>query len=79
MSFIAQLAGKKCLVIGAGVTGRALKEPSEGFKSEVVIFDENSKTGTVSKVPSDIQLAITSPGWRKDHEIFNEIKKISRN
>jgi UDP-N-acetylmuramoylalanine--D-glutamate ligase len=76
MSFIAQLAGKKCLVIGAGVTGRALKEALEGFKAEVVIFDENSKSGAVNKVPSDIELAITSPGWRKDHEVFNEIKKI---
>ena len=76
MSFIAQLAGKKCLVIGAGVTGRALKDALEGFKAEVVIFDEKAKLGAVSKVPSDIQLAITSPGWRKDHEVFNEIKKI---
>ena len=76
MSFIAQLAGKKCLVIGAGVTGQALKDALEGFKAEVVIFDEKAKSGAVSTVPSDIQLAITSPGWRKDHEVFNEIKNI---
>ena len=76
MSFIAQLAGKKCLVIGAGVTGQALKDALEGFKAEVVIFDEKAKSGAVSKVPSDIQLVITSPGWRKDHEVFNQIRKI---
>jgi UDP-N-acetylmuramoylalanine--D-glutamate ligase len=76
MSFIAQLAGKKCLVIGAGVTGRALKDALESFKAEVTIFDENAKSGAVSTVPSDIQLAITSPGWRKDHKVFTEIKKI---
>ena len=76
MSFIAQLAGKKCLVIGAGVTGQALKDALEGFKAEVVIFDEKAISGAVSKVPSDIQLVITSPGWRKDHEVFNQIRKI---
>jgi len=76
MSFIAQLAGKKCLVIGAGVTGQALKDALESFKAEVVIFDEKAKSGAVSTVPSEIQLAITSPGWRKDHEVFSEIKKI---
>ena len=76
MSFIAQLAGKKCLVIGAGVTGRALKDALESFKAEVTIFDENAKSGAVSTVPSDIELAITSPGWRKDHKVFTEIKKI---
>lgn len=76
MTFIAQLAGKKCLVIGAGVTGRALKDALEGFKAEVIIFDEKAKSGSVSKVPNDIQLAITSPGWRKDHEVFSEISRI---
>ena len=75
MSFIAQLAGKKCLVIGAGVTGQALKTALENFGATVFIFDENNKTQTVSSLPAQIELAITSPGWRPDHEIFRELSK----
>ena len=76
MSFIAQLAGKKCLVIGAGVTGIALKEALENFKAEVIVFDESSKLGVVTEIPKNIELAFTSPGWRKDHKIFTEIKAL---
>ena len=74
MSFIAQLAGKKCLVIGAGVTGLALKSALENFKAEVVLFDEQTKPGVVAEIPEKIELAITSPGWRKDHKVFTELK-----
>ena len=73
MSFIAQLAGKKCLVIGAGVTGQAVKKALEDFGAEVIIFDEKIKSEFIEKIPSDIELAITSPGWRPDHEIFKRL------
>ena len=76
MSFIAQLAGKKCLVIGAGVTGLALKAALENFKAEVIVFDESSKAGVVTEVPTNIELAITSPGWRKDHKVFKELNAL---
>lgn len=75
MSFIAQLAGKKCLVIGAGVTGQALKTALENFGATVLIFDENKKAQSVNSLPADIELAVTSPGWRLDHEIFADLKK----
>jgi UDP-N-acetylmuramoylalanine--D-glutamate ligase len=75
MSFIAQLAGKKCLVIGAGVTGQALKTALENFGATVFIFDENNKAQSVNSLPADIELAVTSPGWRLDHEIFADLKK----
>jgi UDP-N-acetylmuramoylalanine--D-glutamate ligase len=75
MSFIAQLAGKKCLVIGAGVTGQALKTALENFGSTVFIFDENNQAQSVNSLPADIELAITSPGWRLDHHIFADLKK----
>ena len=77
MSFIAQLAGKKCLVIGAGVTGQALKMALENFGATVFIFDENNKAQSVNSLPADIELAVTSPGWRLDHEIFKDLKKAN--
>ena len=73
MSFIAQLAGKKCLVIGAGVTGQAVKKALEDFGAEVIVFDEKIKSELIENIPSDIELAITSPGWRPDHEIFKRL------
>lgn len=73
MSFIAQLAGKKCLVIGAGVTGQAVRKALQDFGASVAIFDENNKADSVNSLPDDIELAITSPGWRPDHEIFKEL------
>ena len=76
MSFIAQLTGKKCLVIGAGVTGLALKAALENFKAEVIVFDESSKAGVVTEVPTNIELAVTSPGWRKDHKVFKELNAL---
>ena len=76
MSFIAQLAGKRCLVIGAGVTGMALKAALENFKAEVIVFDEKAKPGVVSEIPENIDLAITSPGWRKDHKVFKELNAL---
>lgn len=73
MSFIAQLVGKKCLVIGAGVTGQAVKKALEDFGAEVIVFDEKIKSELIENIPSDIELAITSPGWRPDHEIFKRL------
>lgn len=73
MSFIAQLVGKKCLVIGAGVTGQAVKKALEDFGAEVIVFDEKIKSELIENIPSDIELAITSPGWRPDHEIFKQL------
>jgi UDP-N-acetylmuramoylalanine--D-glutamate ligase len=51
MSFIAQLAGKKCLVIGAGVTGQALKTALENFGATVFIFDENNRRNQLTPCP----------------------------
>ena len=75
MSFIAQLAGKKCLVIGAGVTGQAVKEALQNFGANVILFDENKKVESINTLPDGIELAITSPGWRPDHKIFRELSK----
>jgi UDP-N-acetylmuramoylalanine--D-glutamate ligase len=76
MSFIAQLAGKRCLVIGAGVTGMALKAALENFKAEVMVLDEKVKSGVVTEIPKNVEFAITSPGWRKDHKVFKELNEM---
>jgi UDP-N-acetylmuramoylalanine--D-glutamate ligase len=74
MSFIAQLSGKRCLVIGAGVTGQALKVALEKFGATPLIFDEKSSDQAMHTLPTNIHLAITSPGWRTDHRIFAQLK-----
>ena len=75
MSFIAQLSGKRCLVIGAGVTGQALKVALENFGATALLFDEKNTDQTIQTLPTDIHLAITSPGWRPEHQIFADLKK----
>ena len=75
MSFIAQLKGKKSLVIGAGVTGMALQTALIKFGAEVTIYDEKNGSNSVRNLPDDIELAFTSPGWRKDHQIFEQLDK----
>lgn len=40
MNFIEKLKGKKCLVIGAGITGMAVQKALSDFGAKVDIFDE---------------------------------------
>ena len=77
MNFVENLSGKKCLVIGAGVTGKAVASALSGFQATAILFDENPKSheGVVSKIPDGIDLAIVSPGWRMDHPVFEKLKK----
>ena len=77
MNFVESLSGKKCLVIGAGVTGKAVASALSGFQATAILFDENPKSHeeVVSKIPDGIDLAIVSPGWRMDHPVFEKLKK----
>ena len=77
MNFVESLSGKKCLVIGAGVTGKAVASALSGFQATAILFDENPKSheGVVNKIPDGIHLAIVSPGWRMDHPVFEKLKK----
>ncbi len=40
MNFIEKLKDKKCLVIGAGITGMAVQKALSNFGAKVVVFDE---------------------------------------
>lgn len=77
MNFVENLSGKKCLVIGAGVTGKAVAKALIGFHATPILFDDNpnSHEEVVTEIPNGINLAIVSPGWRMDHPVFDQLKK----
>jgi UDP-N-acetylmuramoylalanine--D-glutamate ligase len=76
MNFVQSLAGKKCLVIGAGVTGMACQEALVNFGANSKVFDEKVKTGAdiVNEIPDGVELAIVSPGWRDDHMLISKLR-----
>jgi len=76
MSFVTELSGKSCLVIGAGVTGRAVHESLLKFGALSKIFDEkiSGKSDVVNELPKGIDLAIVSPGWKMNHPAILNLK-----
>jgi UDP-N-acetylmuramoylalanine--D-glutamate ligase len=76
MSFISELKGKKCLVIGAGVTGQAVEKAIKKFGAISYLFDEktNLTINVVDKIPKEIDFAVISPGWRADHPVLLYLK-----
>ena len=76
MSFVTELSGKSCLVIGAGVTGRAVHEALLKFGALSKIFDEkvSGKNDLINELPKGIELAIVSPGWKMDHPAILKLK-----
>jgi len=76
MSFVTELSGKSCLVIGAGVTGRAVHEALLKFGALSKIFDEKvfGKNDVINELPTGIELAIVSPGWKMDHPAILNLK-----
>jgi UDP-N-acetylmuramoylalanine--D-glutamate ligase len=79
MNFIQALKGKKCIVIGAGVTGKAVYKALKGFEAEPIFFDEkiNSQFNIVNELPENVDLAVVSPGWRLDHPIVERLKDLN--
>jgi len=77
MSFVTDLSGKNCLVIGAGVTGRAVHEALLKFGASSKLFDEKvtGKSDVLNELPKGIDLAIVSPGWKMDHPAILNLKK----
>ena len=57
MNFVQSLKGKNCLVIGAGVTGRACQVALINFGANSKLFDEKVKTGEniVNQIPDGIE------------------------
>jgi len=75
MSYVSELAGKKCLVLGAGVTGQAVDKALKKFGAISYLFDEkpNLKLNIIDKIPQEIDLAVVSPGWRGDHPVITKL------
>jgi UDP-N-acetylmuramoylalanine--D-glutamate ligase len=72
----ADLSGRAILVVGAGVTGRALKDFCLARGAKVSLLDELADDA-VRVVPEVVDLAIVSPGWRSDHLVIKELKSKS--
>lgn len=75
MSYVSELAGKKCLVLGAGVTGQAVDKALKKFGAISYLFDEkpNLKLNIIDQIPQEIDLAVVSPGWRGDHPVITKL------
>ncbi len=69
MSFLHELSAKKVAIIGAGVTGSALLDFFATRGINVDLFDENAP-GALREVKNSYDLAVVSPGWRRDHSII---------
>lgn len=61
------------LVIGAGVTGRALADFVAMRAASVEVLDERAE-GALRDLPKVVDLAIVSPGWQPNHPIITELK-----
>lgn len=69
------LSNKSILIVGAGVTGHALREFCTRHGGNVLLLDERAD-GAMRALPTNgrIDLAIISPGWRMDHPIIEELR-----
>ena len=78
MSYVSELAGKKCLVIGAGVTGQAVDKALKKFGAISHLFDEktNLELKVIDQIPKEIDFAVVSPGWRADHPVILNLKNL---
>ena len=76
MNFVSELSGKNCLVVGAGVTGRSVHESLLKFGATSRIFDEKvaGDKDVINQIPSVVDLAIISPGWRTDHPVIVKLR-----
>lgn len=67
------LRGLEIVIVGAGVTGRALRDFAISHGANVSMVDDRAD-GAARSLPERCELAIISPGWRPDHPIIDEIK-----
>jgi UDP-N-acetylmuramoylalanine--D-glutamate ligase len=69
---VSDLHSLHVLVVGAGVTGRALQRFCEGHGAHVSLLDDRVD-GALREIPTGVELALISPGWRPDHPAIQAI------
>ena len=74
------LAGKRTLILGAGVTGTAVAKILEELGAHVFLADEKPLPDFASHPISDLEnldydLAVISPGWKPDHPLITALSK----
>ena len=73
------LAGQEILLLGGGVTGRALANFLKKHQINFLIFDEKSDQSfeeIINERGRAFNLAVVSPGWRKDHFIIKRLRDL---
>ncbi len=74
MSFLASLLTKKLAIVGAGVTGSAVRDFLSARGIFADLFDERA-SGALRNVEAKYDLAIISPGWRRDHPVIHTLRE----
>lgn len=67
------LRGLDLVIVGAGVTGKALHDFALSHGALVSMVDDRVD-GALRSLPESCALAIISPGWRPDHPVIEEIR-----
>lgn len=80
MSYIAELQSKNILIVGAGTTGKSVARYLENLGANYQVIDEKASTidgvEILNAIPEEgsFDLAIVSPGWRKDHTFIESLR-----
>ncbi len=67
------LRGLDLVIVGAGVTGKALQDFATSHGASVTMVDDRAE-GASRDLPESCALAIISPGWKPDHPIIEGIR-----
>ena len=67
------LRGLDLVIVGAGVTGKAIQDFAINHGANVTMVDDRVD-GASRSMPERCALAIISPGWRPDHPVIEEIR-----
>ncbi len=75
-----EFAGKSALILGGGVTGRAVAKVLEELGASIKVADEKPVTDFASHPITDLtnlnyDFAVVSPGWRPDHPLIKALEK----
>jgi len=78
MQFASKFAGKRVLILGAGVTGSAVAKLLEELGASIKIADQNPPPDFASHPITDLdnldyELAVVSPGWKPDHPLISAL------